>query len=79
MKTAGKSANTGGAGKSGLDPIVQYFMRDRGNAYKLAKALNISPQAVYQWERTPVSKVLEVSEITGISRHKLRPDIYPES
>ena len=43
----------------------------------LAKALGgISSQAVSQWQRVPVERVLDVERLTGISRHKLRPDIY---
>jgi DNA-binding transcriptional regulator YdaS (Cro superfamily) len=47
----------------------------------LAKALtergvSITSQAVSQWKRVPVERVLLVEEITGISRHVLRPDVY---
>jgi DNA-binding transcriptional regulator YdaS (Cro superfamily) len=44
----------------------------------LARALGkITPQAVSQWLRVPVGRVLEVERITGIPRSELRPDIYP--
>lgn len=45
----------------------------------LARALerDISPQAISQWKRVPAERVLEVERATGISRHKLRPDLYP--
>lgn len=44
----------------------------------LARALNgITPQAVSQWRVTPALRVLDVEKATGISRHHLRPDLYP--
>lgn len=46
----------------------------------LARALNdrITPQAVSQWTRVPAERVLEVERVTGVPRHELRPDLYPE-
>ena len=78
MNSEGKSSKDRGGSDAALDPIVQYFMKDRGRAYQLAIALNIKPQAVYQWKRTPIERVRDVERITGISRHILRPDIYGE-
>lgn len=51
--------------------------RAAGSAYKLAKLLEITPEAIYQWEKCPVRRVLEIERLTGVSRHELRPDIYP--
>lgn len=47
------------------------------NRRQLAKRLGISAQAISQWRRVPVERVLEVERLTGVSRHELRPDIYP--
>ena len=46
---------------------------------RLASLLGISSQAVSQWDRCPVERVLDVERATGgkVSRHELRPDIYP--
>ena len=47
---------------------------------KLAFALDIKPQAVQQWcssGSVPAERVIQVESLTGISRHDLRPDIYP--
>lgn len=47
---------------------------------ELAKLCNVRYQAVQKWRasgRLPVERVLEVERITGVSRHELRPDIYP--
>lgn len=52
-----------------------------GGETNLAKAVQISPQAVWQWvkkRRVPADRVIEVERVSGVSRHKLRPDIYPE-
>lgn len=48
-----------------------------GGTGRLAEALGINPSAISQWDRVPVERVLRVEEITGVSRHALRPDIYP--
>lgn len=48
-----------------------------GNGAKLAKALGLRRQAVYQWDKIPSGHVLRVEELTGVPRSKLRPDLYP--
>lgn len=49
-----------------------------GGNTALARAIGrITPQAISQWRRVPVDRVLEVERVTGISRTELRPDIYP--
>ena len=49
-----------------------------GGPGRLAQAIGgITPQAVSQWKKVPVARVLDVERVTGVSRHDLRPDIYP--
>ena len=48
-----------------------------GGASKLSRQLGISKQAVAQWWEVPPIRVLAVEAASGISRHDLRPDIYP--
>lgn len=45
----------------------------------LSRALGeeITPQAVSQWKQVPAERVLQVERATGVSRHRLRPDLYP--
>lgn len=52
-----------------------------GSQTALAKALGCTPQNV-QWMcstgSVPAKHVLKIESITGVSRHRLRPDLYPE-
>ncbi len=51
-----------------------------GSKYRLAKLIGIKPPSVHDWLRTgriPAERVIAVEAATGISRHELRPDIYP--
>lgn len=51
------------------------------NQSKFAEAIGTSQQLVSYWMRNekdlPAEFVLRTEEATGISRHALRPDIYP--
>jgi DNA-binding transcriptional regulator YdaS (Cro superfamily) len=44
---------------------------------ELSRALGITRGAVAKWKQVPADRVLAVERISGISRHDLRPDIYP--
>lgn len=59
------------------DPVLSDFLKDRGNATRLAEACGITPAAVYQWNRVPATKVITVERFTGIPRHILRADVFP--
>ncbi len=48
-----------------------------GGGAALASALNLTRQAVYQWRLVPPQHVLDVEKLSGVSRHDLRPDLYP--
>lgn len=48
-----------------------------GGGAALARQLNRERQAIYQWTRVPADLVLLVEKISGVSRHVLRPDLYP--
>lgn len=56
---------------------VQLAVERAGGTVALARALKVSSQAVSQWTRVPVERVLEIEALTGIERSVLRPDIYP--
>jgi DNA-binding transcriptional regulator YdaS (Cro superfamily) len=57
---------------------LKQAIKNAGSAEILAGKLLITPQALSQWETVPPLRVLEVERITGVSRHELRPDLYPE-
>lgn len=63
----------------GMKNLDDYFRAEVGNMAKLARALGVTHAAVWQWDRAriPATRVLQVERITGISRHDLRPDLYP--
>lgn len=55
-------------------------IKNGGGQSSLARKLKISPQAVQKWakeNRVSHKKVIQVEAETGVSRHELRPDIYP--
>lgn len=66
-----------------LDEAKKAAIGSSGRAVKgntaLSKALNdeITPQAISQWKQVPHDRVLDVERATGVSRHRLRPDLYP--
>ncbi|MEO1830019.1 MAG: YdaS family helix-turn-helix protein [Pseudomonas sp.] len=51
-----------------------------GSQAELARLLGVSSQAVNKMlaaKRVPAERVLKIEEVTGVSRHELRPDLYP--
>lgn len=54
-----------------------------GGQSQLASALSIKQGHVAMWvhrdkKAPPAEYVLKIEELTGISRHKLRPDVFGE-
>jgi DNA-binding transcriptional regulator YdaS (Cro superfamily) len=54
-----------------------------GSQAELARICGVSTTAVWKWlqssKRLPAEHVLAVEAATGVSRHDLRPDIYPRN
>lgn len=48
-----------------------------GGVGSLATLVGVTPQAVSQWDEVPPLRVLAVEKVSGVSRHELRPDLYP--
>ena len=57
---------------------LRYAISKAGGPDELARKLDITRQAISQWKQVPPLRVLEVERITGVPRHDLRPDLYPE-
>ena len=61
---------------------IKHAVKKAGGQAALAKALEVSPARVWNWinrdPQVPAEMVLRIERATGVSRHLLRPDIYPE-
>jgi DNA-binding transcriptional regulator YdaS (Cro superfamily) len=57
--------------------IVQQAADKVGSMSELARRLGISHPALFRWKKVPAERVLKLEQISGISRHDIRPDIYP--
>jgi DNA-binding transcriptional regulator YdaS (Cro superfamily) len=46
---------------------------------ELATIMGVNRSTVTRWNqrRIPAERVISIEQMTGISRHDLRPDIYP--
>lgn len=50
-----------------------------GTGKALAELLGVTPMAVSYWKvrGVPARQALPIEKATGVSRHELRPDLYP--
>lgn len=68
-----------------METSIEQAVRLAGGQTALAKALkgkhpNVKQQNVWKWlraKRVSAEFVLAIEAATGVSRHDLRPDIYP--
>lgn len=60
---------------------LETYIADIPRRKALAEHLGTDPRYLWQMatgrRRIPAERVLEIEAATGISRHDLRPDIYP--
>ncbi len=59
---------------------VKQIINDSGGAIEIARILRIPVQTVYSWmlrDVVPATRVIDIERLTGVPRHKLRPDIFP--
>lgn len=63
------------------NPLAEAIDKAGGQA-ALARQLGVKQQTIFGWlhhsRQVPAERVLAVERVTGIPRHELRPDIYPE-
>ena len=59
--------------------LKQHRMKNGVTLAKIAEHFGVMRSTVLRWEtrRIPAERVLALEELTGVSRHDLRPDIYP--
>ena len=62
--------------RSERKPVVQAAIDEAGGMTQLASYLGITRGAVALWRDVPPQYVLRIEELTGISRHRLRPDVF---
>jgi DNA-binding transcriptional regulator YdaS (Cro superfamily) len=65
-----------------MDNGLQLALDKAGSQVRLAEICGVKRPTVWGWLQTksprlPAEYVLKVEAELGISRHKLRPDIYP--
>lgn len=60
---------------------LQLAIAKAGSQAEIARIAGVSTTAVWKWvqssKRVPAEFVLKIEAATGVSRHDLRPDIYP--
>jgi DNA-binding transcriptional regulator YdaS (Cro superfamily) len=62
-----------------IDRIIHAF---GGSQVELARELGVTKMAITQWrrrDRIPAERVLRLERLTGgrVTRHEMRPDLYP--
>lgn len=64
-----------------MKPTFQKIHVDAGGGLgPVAEKVGVRYQAIQQWlkrGKVPAERVIAMEQATGISRHELRPDIYP--
>ena len=53
-----------------------------GSRAELARLMGVTAGAVSKWgkqKKIPINRVIKFEQVTGISRHVLRPDIFGEA
>ncbi|HVY56557.1 MAG TPA: Cro/CI family transcriptional regulator [Xanthobacteraceae bacterium] len=60
------------------DPGLSEAIEAVGGVGSLARLLGISQPSVSNWSRVPAQRILAVEAVTGVSRARLRPDLYGE-
>lgn len=58
---------------------LELAIRAAGTGRALADLLGVTPMAVSYWKTrgVPAHQAIPIEKATGVSRHDLRPDLYP--
>lgn len=62
--------------------LKKYRVENDVTLAEIAKKLSVNKSTVLRWERgdvaIPPQRLRTLERLTGISRHDLRPDLYPK-
>ena len=64
-----------------MESVIDQAIRLAGGLTPLAKGVGVAPASICGWRKRgiiPAERVGKVSEITGLTRSALRPDLFPE-
>lgn len=63
-----------------MNALRKYLDEERGRGSELARELDVTPGAVWQWadSKVPAERLFRVAEITNIPIKTLRPDMFPK-
>lgn len=63
-----------------ISPLTQYRNLTGQSLEALSKPLGVNKTTIMRWENgdtlIPVKRLADVEALTGIPRHKLRPDVF---
>lgn len=59
-----------------MELTIKQIASRAGGVVELSRKLGLSRGAVSQWEVVPLNRVRAVSDLTGIPREELRPDVF---
>lgn len=59
-----------------MDDLLKWFDEERGRRMALCRHLDVKPSTLSQWQEVPPKRVLEIEAFTGISRHRLAPEVF---
>lgn len=63
---------------SATEQLAQ-IIANAGGAVVVARKIGIKYQSVQEWiarGQIPAQRVIEMEKLTGVSRHRLRPDVF---
>lgn len=53
---------------------IKQVIERAGGAAHIAQVLGITRQAVHQWRKIPIDRVLTIERLSGVNRREIRPD-----
>ena len=61
-------------------PLTRYRAAHGLTLEAVAEAIGVNKSTVLRWEDggIPAERIIQLEQATGIPRHELRPDLYPE-